>query len=371
MSGIVVQDLQKTFLSGTALHQIDLDIAEGELVTLLGPSGCGKTTTLRCVAGLETPTDGSIRIGGSVVVDVAGRKVVAPHKRNVGMVFQSYALWPHLTVGENVAYPLKRRRTPRGLLKDQVRDALAAVGMDGHSDRYAHELSGGQQQRVALARGLVSAGGVMLFDEPLSNLDAKLRLSMRSEIRRLHDKFGHTALYVTHDQGEALAIADRIVIMNRGRVEQQGPPREVYDQPRSRFVADFVGFENILTCTSVLDGGTSTTAVFDGGIRVPAAGSMACLTPGMQIAFRGRSVSPRSLDEPEVSFTGRVAERTYNGDSYVYAVDLPDGIRIAVEWSLDRRSSPPVVDVGGQMQLHVAVADVVVLAADEVQAEKL
>jgi iron(III) transport system ATP-binding protein len=224
-----------------------LRVQEGELVTLLGPSGCGKTTTLRCVAGLERPDAGAIRIGGEPVS--GGRRFVAPEHRNVGMVFQSYALWPHMTVFANVAYPLRVRREPRGDIRRRVLEVLDAVGMAAYANRMPAQLSGGQAQRVALARAIVARPRVLLFDEPLSNLDARLRVSMRQEVRAAHERAGTSSIYVTHDQEEAIALSDRVGVMNGGVIEQFGTPREIYERPATRFVARFVGFENVLSGT--------------------------------------------------------------------------------------------------------------------------
>ncbi len=363
MGGIVVDGLAKVFQSTVAVQDVDLDIAEGSLVTLLGPSGCGKTTTLRCVAGLETPTSGRIQVGGATVVDITARKVVPTHKRKVGMVFQSYALWPHLTVASNVAYPLRRRKVPRADIGPQVTDALSAVGMEEHSDRYPHELSGGQQQRVALARGLVSAGEVMLFDEPLSNLDARLRLSMRSEIRRLHDKFEHTAIYVTHDQDEALAISDRIVIMNAGHIEQVGLPREVYDRPANRFVADFLGFENVFECHTVESTDAGAVAVCEGGLRVPLQQETDRLEPGAAIAFRGRRAERARPSDPRTAVTarGRVVVAMYSGETQRLVLEIADGKQVTLEVAVPRHSDSDRTDVGELIDFSVPLLDVVVL----------
>jgi ABC-type Fe3+/spermidine/putrescine transport system ATPase subunit len=288
---------------------------------------------------------------------------VPTHKRKVGMVFQSYALWPHLTVASNVAYPLKRRKVPRAGIAPQVRDALKAVGMEEYGDRYPHELSGGQQQRVALARGLVSAGEVMLFDEPLSNLDARLRLSMRSEIRRLHDKFGHTAIYVTHDQDEALAISDRIVIMNAGHVEQVGLPREVYDRPVNRFVADFVGFENVFECRTLESTDSGQVAVCEGGLRVPVQQETDGLKPGAAIAFRGRRAERARPGEPAAAVTarGRVMVAMYSGEAQIVVLELADGTQVTLEVPVPRRSDSARTDVGELIDFSVPLLDVVVL----------
>ena len=237
---IQIQDLVKRFGAVTALDRVTLEIQPGELFFLLGPSGCGKTTLLRHVAGFYVPDEGRILIGGDDVTDTP------PHRRDTGMVFQSYALWPHMTLAENVAFGLQMRKVPKAEAAERVRRALAAVKMEDKADRRPNQLSGGQQQRVALARALVVQPRCLLLDEPLSNLDAKLRLEMRIEIRRICKDAGLTAVYVTHDQKEALSIADRLAVMQAGRLEQVGAPLEVYRHPRNRFVASFIGETNFL-----------------------------------------------------------------------------------------------------------------------------
>ena len=237
---IQIQDLVKRFGATTALDHVSLDIEPGELFFLLGPSGCGKTTLLRHVAGFYEPDGGRILIGGEDVTRVP------PHRRDTGMVFQSYALWPHMTLAENVAFGLRMRGVGKAETAERVRRALAAVKMEDKASRRPNQLSGGQQQRVALARALVVQPRCLLLDEPLSNLDAKLRLEMRGEIRRICKEAGLTAVYVTHDQKEALSIADRLAVMQAGRLEQVGAPLEVYRRPRNRFVASFIGETNFL-----------------------------------------------------------------------------------------------------------------------------
>lgn len=231
----------KRFGSLAAVDQVGFEIAAGEIFTLLGPSGCGKTTTLRLIAGLEEPDGGEILVKGQPVAAPRQGIYLAPDKRQMGMVFQSYAIWPHLTVFENVAFPLRVRREPHVSIKERVLRALETVGLSGLEERGATELSGGQQQRVALARALVYEPSILLLDEPLSNLDAKLREQMRFEIRALQRKLRLTVLYVTHDQAEAMTLSDRIAVMNRGHVEQLGNPAEVYERPATSFVADFLG----------------------------------------------------------------------------------------------------------------------------------
>ena len=247
---IRVTNLRKSFKTQEggvdALSGVSFDVKPGSFFTLLGPSGCGKTTTLRSVAGLERPDEGEIVIGERKVFSSAEGIFVPGNKREVGMVFQSYAIWPHMTVFKNVAYPLKAKYRPRAEIEEKVHKALKLVGLEDLGDRLAPRLSGGQQQRVALARALVGAPNVLLLDEPLSNLDAKLRNQMRWELKELQSRLGTTTLYVTHDQIEALAISDEIALMNRGRIVQRGTPREIYASPVNEFAADFIGAANII-----------------------------------------------------------------------------------------------------------------------------
>ena len=224
----------------TAVDDVSLEIHEGEFITLLGPSGCGKTTTLRMIAGFEFPSDGDIELDGKTI------NVLPPHKRDMSMVFQSYAIFPHLTIFENVAYGLNVQRLPRKEINERVDRVLKLVELEGFGKRTPDQLSGGQQQRVALARALIMEPKVLLMDEPLSNLDAKLREQMRFEIRRIQQQIGITSLYVTHDQTEAMTMSDRIVVMNEGRIEQVGTPTEIYRRPNNRFVADFIGKANFV-----------------------------------------------------------------------------------------------------------------------------
>jgi len=240
MVSVRLVDLTKRFENVIAVDHLNLHIAEGELYTLLGPSGCGKTTTLRCIAGFYTPDEGEIYFGEKLV------NPIPPFKRNTGMVFQNYALWPHMNVLNNIAYGLKVRGVRRPQLKDRVEDVIDLVHLEGLEDRWPSQLSGGQQQRVALARALVIEPDVLLLDEPLSNLDAKLRVEMRTEIKKIQKRLKITTIYVTHDQEEALSISDKLIVMNQGRAQQIGTPRQIYEKPENPFVADFIGIANFI-----------------------------------------------------------------------------------------------------------------------------
>ncbi|MBN9684908.1 MULTISPECIES: ABC transporter ATP-binding protein [unclassified Corallococcus] len=244
MAAIVLEDLVKAYGGTPVVRGLSLHVGQGELVSLLGPSGCGKTTTLRMLAGLEHPDAGSIKLGDEVVAGPGVR--VPPEKRGLGMVFQSYAIWPHRSVEANVAYPLALRKVPRHEMASRVREALRWVRLEAYAARMPHELSGGQLQRVALARALVAGPRVLLLDEPLSNLDAALREELRAEIAALRARLGTTLVFVTHDQGEALALSDRIAVMNRGVIEQVDTPERLYREPATPFVAGFVGGANVL-----------------------------------------------------------------------------------------------------------------------------
>jgi ABC-type Fe3+/spermidine/putrescine transport system ATPase subunit len=253
---ISVENLVKRYGSTTVVHGISFEVEKGEFVSLLGPSGCGKTTTLRCIAGLEEANDGVIQIGSDVVSAPAQGIMRPPHERNIGMVFQSYAIWPHMSVLQNVGFPLSIRKVPAASVRQQAEEALDVVGMLHLKDRAPSQLSGGQQQRVALARAIVGHPSVLLFDEPLSNLDAKLREATRGEIRRIQRKLDIAAVYVTHDQEEALSMSDRVIVMEGGRIMQAGSAKELYRRPDNRFVADFVGRASFIDVIP-MDGGGS------------------------------------------------------------------------------------------------------------------
>jgi multiple sugar transport system ATP-binding protein len=260
MAAVDLDDVTKSYGAHPVIHGVDLAIADGEFVVLVGPSGCGKSTLLRMVAGLEEISGGTIRIGGSVVNDFA------PKERNIAMVFQNYALYPHMTVAQNMAFSLRLSRIPREAMRAQVERAAGILGLHDLLDRYPAQLSGGQRQRVAMGRAIVRDPAVFLFDEPLSNLDAKLRVQMRAEIGDLHHRLGTTMVYVTHDQIEAMTMADRIVVMNAGRVEQVGSPLDLYDRPTNLFVAGFIGSPGMNLIPGRVEGGRFVSPI---GLAVP------------------------------------------------------------------------------------------------------
>jgi iron(III) transport system ATP-binding protein len=271
-NAVEIRNLTKKFGSVTVIDDVSFTVKRGETVTLLGPSGCGKTTTLRCIAGLEEPTSGFIQIGDTLAFDGKANFELEPEKRNVGMVFQSYAIWPHMTVGENVRFPLDIKKLPQKERRDRVAEILKSVGLGDYVDRPASQLSGGQQQRVALARALVFEPSVVLFDEPLSNLDANLRDHMRNELQDLQARIGFTAIYVTHDQREALSLSDEVIVMNGGRIDQVGPPEEVFAHPKTVFTARFLGCSNI----------------FKGRMTASAAGAKLAIAVAPEISFTGQ-----------------------------------------------------------------------------------
>jgi iron(III) transport system ATP-binding protein len=268
MPEIHVEGLVKQFGEQRALHDVTFHVVEGELFTLLGPSGCGKSTTLMSIAGFQTPEEGRIGVGDETFFDAARRVSIAAERRNLGMVFQSYAVWPHMTVFENLAFPLKVRKTKRSAIRPRVLEVLELVEMSPYVDRYPHQLSGGQQQRVALARALVYSPSVLLLDEPFSNLDAKLRERARTWVKELQQNLGLTTVFVTHDQDEALSMSDRVAVMSAGEVQQIGTPEEIYRKPSNRFVAEFVGRVNLLSGTVAAWEGGRIALELDGGRKL-------------------------------------------------------------------------------------------------------
>ena len=326
MATVSLHGLTKKFADAAAVEALDLEIGDGEFVSLLGPSGCGKTTTLRLIAGFLQPDRGEIKVGDEIISSPS--VMVPPERRSMSMIFQSYAVWPHMTVFQNVAYGLKFKKLSRHEADQKVAKLLRLVHLEPLKDRYSAELSGGQQQRVALARALVVEPRILLMDEPLSNLDANLREEMRFEIRRLHEEFRITTIYVTHDQAEAMATSDRIAVLNAGRMVQVGRPAEIFDRPKTRFVAEFVGKTNILA--GRLDGGHKMSLAGGRQIQVaPAADAdshgetFVCLRPH-NIALTADESKARELERQGYNlFPGVVQRHTYFGDTVDYTVELP------------------------------------------------
>ncbi|WP_163850827.1 ABC transporter ATP-binding protein [Pseudooceanicola aestuarii] len=323
MSSVTLDNIAKRFGSFTAVHPTSLEIPEGAFVTLLGPSGCGKTTNLRMIAGLLDPSDGEIRIGGKRMNDVP------IHKRNLGVVFQNYALFPHRTVAQNVAFGLKYRDVPKSDIPARVRAALDLVQLPDVGERYPKALSGGQQQRIALARAIVTEPDVLLLDEPLSALDANLREDMRVELKRIQDQIGVTTVFVTHDQSEALAMSDRIVVMSAGRVEQVGTPEEVYNTPASRFVANFLGASNILggRCLGHDAAEVALDMPLFGAFSVPAARAAGVSPGAAQMVLRAEKLLlvPRgAAPEGSVQADATVETVDYQGQTVRYFLRVGD-----------------------------------------------
>jgi len=326
---IEVRNLTKAYGDTVAVDDLSIDINDGEMLVLLGPSGCGKTTTMRCIVGLETPSYGTIRIGDQTVFDSEQNISIPANKRNVGMVFQSYAIWPHMTVAENVSYPLKMRqrkhRSNKGEIRERMERALETVGLQGLGDRGASLLSGGQMQRVALARSIVMEPKVLLLDEPLSNLDAKLRDRLRFELRDIQLSLAITAIYVTHDQDEALALADRIAVMNEGRIVQLTDPVTMYREPNSAFVADFIGTSNVFKATVTSSSASGCRVRLEDGFQIDSEQSLpegtdvtVCVRPediALDVSADGR---------PNV-WKGTVRVSSFLGDHFRYSVGLENG----------------------------------------------
>ena len=337
-----VENLVKRFGSFMAADNVSFEVKDGEFLTLLGPSGCGKSTTLAAIAGLDKPTSGRISAGDVTFFDSASDKYVVAEDRNCGLVFQSYALWPHMTVARNVSFPLELRKVPKAERHRRVDEVLALVELDGLADRYPHQLSGGQQQRVALARTLVYRPSILLLDEPLSNLDAKLRERARSWLREVQERVNLTTIYVTHDQAEALALSDRIVVMDSGKIAQIGTPREIYNKPATPHVAEFIG-------TSSFIDGRLESAAFSGqpvDISLPG-GEIIVVTPAkampkgaaVTVAMRPERLVLLGANERAPNADGKTVNvdikgRTYLGNMIQYSTDLA-GFELKVETQRD------------------------------------
>ena len=346
---IELRDVTKRYDSIVANDHINLSIRRGELMTLLGPSGCGKTTALRCITGHNIPDEGRVFIDGRDVTEVP------THKRELGMVFQNFALFPHMTVFENVEFPLMIRGLSKAERRERVMEALRLIRMEGYEKHYPRQISGGQQQRVGLARALVYHPKVLLLDEPLSNLDAKLREEMRFEIRDLIDRLEITAVYVTHDQAEALALSDRVAVMHAGRIEQVGTPDEIYDCPQSRFVADFIGLSDFIEGkVTVVDQnqGIVTIRADDLEIVIPVGPEM---TPGRNVLL---FIRPNNVELLSASheggtnvFPGVVSKTTYLGDRADYRIRVSDGLVLRVQTDGKVRFAE-----GENVKVHLPVA---------------
>jgi spermidine/putrescine transport system ATP-binding protein len=325
---VELRGVSKRFGDFTAVDNVNLKIGRGEFFSLLGPSGCGKTTTLRLIAGFEQPTEGEVLINNE---NVSSKR---PYERNVNTVFQSYALFPHLSVAGNIRFGLERKKTPKDQIQQRVEEALELVRLKGMENRYPRQLSGGQQQRVALARSLILRPEVLLLDEPLGALDLKLRKEMQLELKSLQGRVGITFVYVTHDQEEALTMSDRIAVMERGHLAQVGPPEEIYELPKTRFVADFIGQSNFFSGQIIAINAASIDSETDGGLKISLP-----LAPGRTVGQRIHfSVRPEKFRiEPETAtsdcenrFTGKVVNRIYLGNSMHYLIALSPREQIAV-----------------------------------------
>jgi iron(III) transport system ATP-binding protein len=346
VASVELRKLTKRYGDLAVVDGVSLNVDHGLLVCLLGPSGCGKTTILRLIAGFVEPSEGEIAVGGRVVS--SPKRTLPPEQRNMSMIFQSYALWPHMTVAENVAYGLKLRKLDRAVIAQRLKALLAVTRLEPLAERYPGELSGGQQQRVALARALIVEPETLLLDEPLSNLDANLREEMRFEVRRLHDAYRYTTVYVTHDQSEAMTTADLIAVMNAGRIEQLGTPEDIYERPRSEFVARFIGSSNILRGRS-LDGEHVDVA------RVALRCEGARLTRGEEtsISIRQHDIELRTAAAQggENVVPAKVVRQVYLGGTRDYMVEIPDGTQLRVVTAATQSVAP-----GTAVWLHLPAA---------------
>lgn len=346
-----VKDLTKKFGQVKAVDNFSLDIDEGEFVALVGPSGCGKTTTLRCIAGFVEPDDGEILLNDRVIS--TNKFVMPPEQRNMAMVFQSYAVWPHKTVYKNISFGLELRKLPKSQVRDRVMKSLELTKLVGLENRYPNELSGGQQQRVALARGLVVEPEVLLLDEPLSNLDAILREEMRFDLREIQQKLKITSVYVTHDQTEAMVIADRIVVMNEGRIDQIGSAEDIYHSSKSKFVATFVGTTNLLKGTLRKKDGPLVEIRTENGMELIVKGGAKDQFPDIGsyvfISIRPESieVEPSKIEKAHNLYTGRIVQKTFLGSFYDYR------IRVQNELLRVQTSSHKDLNLDAEVWVHI------------------
>ena len=343
MASVELRGLTKRYGDLAVVDNISLTIAHGQLVCLLGPSGCGKTTTLRLIAGFVEPSEGEIHVGPRLISSPA--QTVPPERRNMSMIFQSYALWPHMTVAENIVYGLRLRKVDRETIGKKLDAILTTTKLAALAQRYPGELSGGQQQRVALARALIVEPETLLLDEPLSNLDANLREEMRFEVRRLHDEYRYTTVYVTHDQSEAMTTADLIAVMNLGKIEQAGSPEDIYDRPRSEFVARFIGSSNVIRGK-----GLETNRIEFAGVPLACIGEPVTRGADVPMSIRPHDIalSVQALNGQQNVVPGRVKRHVFLGASRDYVVETQDGTQLRV-----LTSAGESVPEGSSVYLHL------------------
>jgi iron(III) transport system ATP-binding protein len=343
LASVELRGLTRRFGSLAVVDDVSLRIDHGQLVCLLGPSGCGKTTTLRLIAGFLEPSQGEIHVGDRVVSSVA--RTLPPEQRKMSMIFQSYALWPHMTVAENIVYGLRLRKLNRDIIAKKLAAILATTKLEVLAQRYPGELSGGQQQRVALARALIVEPETLLLDEPLSNLDANLREEMRFEIRRLHDEYRYTTVYVTHDQSEAMTTADLIAVMNGGKIDQLGTPEDIYDRPQSEFVARFIGASNVINGIALdanhVSFAGATLQVVGAKLEAGSKAVVAIRQHDIQLATRAPQTFANAVK-------GTVTRQVFLGASRDYMVETPDGTTLRVVTSTEN-----AVPRGGEVWLHL------------------
>ena len=360
---VELRGVTKRFGSFTAAHDVSLQIKSGEFLTLLGPSGCGKTTLLRMISGFETPTEGSVWLDGQDVTDLP------PYRRSVNQVFQSYALFPHLNVEENIAFGLKMKQTPRAELAARVQRGVDLVSLGGFEKRKPSQLSGGQRQRVALARAVVCEPKVLLLDEPLSALDAKLRRQMQIELKRLQEKLGITFVFVTHDQEEALTMSDRIAVINKGRVEQLGGVHEIYHQPRTTFVANFIGQANILSAQVKSRGAGCATVELAGGLRLQIMDDrLGADTVGLLVSIRPEKVhlqkTPFAGAVPDNVFTAHISEEIFKGATDQLTVATEAGLTLTVV-AANESAHEECLEKGDKVWCRLHPKDIVVVQEAE------
>ena len=364
MPDVRIEKLIKRFGNVEAIAGVDIHIPEGKIVTLLGPSGCGKTTTLRCLAGFENPDEGQIWIGDQLIFDSKQKINLSPQKRGMGMVFQSYAVWPHMSVFENIAFPLRIRKVSRNEIDGKVMRAMQMVGIEELKDRLPSEISGGQQQRVAFARAIVYEPSVLLLDEPLSNLDAKLREAMRFEILELQRKLGITTVFVTHDQEEAMVLSDEVLVMEFGKVIQRGDPEAIYFDPSNEFVADFIGKINFLNGTvTQLEESSSIVTIDDNGFQTEIHSTRTNYAKGQKVLA---SIRPENVEihtsKPEQelnTWPARLIRKNFLGGMFDMAVGVQDKeLRARTPFRVEAKS-------GSDVFIHIPPKDVLLIDMDK------